>query len=288
MRLLNRSNRWGSLASLTAVLLALGCGGGAARVDGAAGSGGSPVDGRLGRAGAGGAGNGAAGAGGKDAGQDVPIGQEDAGEDGDAPFLPEVPEAICPTIDGGASAVDGGQGPSGPDNVIFLGNATVATLTGTGMAGAMNGAAAVATFDNPVSIALSPTGDLVVCDFENDMLRLLAMPKGTLAVSTLTVQAGFTRPYGLVFDKAARLYVDTDYNKEGGKNIATGTIWSVDTTTGVATPVAENIGRPRGLAALADGRLVLGDYQNARDAARFLQNEYADYKAILTELGLAK
>jgi DNA-binding beta-propeller fold protein YncE len=29
-------------------------------------------------------------------------------------------------------------------------------------------------------------------------------------------------------------------------------------------PIAENIGRPRGLAALPDGRLVLGDYQNAR------------------------
>ena len=34
--------------------------------------------------------------------------------------------------------------------------------------------------------------------------------------------------------------------------------------------------------------LLAGDYRDARDSARFLQNEYAEYKAILTELGLVK
>jgi putative tricarboxylic transport membrane protein len=34
--------------------------------------------------------------------------------------------------------------------------------------------------------------------------------------------------------------------------------------------------------------LLVGDYQNARDSAKFLQNEYAEYKAVLTELGLVK
>jgi putative tricarboxylic transport membrane protein len=38
---------------------------------------------------------------------------------------------------------------------------------------------------------------------------------------------------------------------------------------------------------LADDLLV-SDFQNAHDAARFLQSEYAEYKAILTDLGLAK
>ena len=38
---------------------------------------------------------------------------------------------------------------------------------------------------------------------------------------------------------------------------------------------------------LADNLLV-ADFQNARGSAKFLQSEYAEYKAILTELGLAK
>jgi hypothetical protein len=256
----------GALGLLAAVTLALGaCGGGSSldkKNDGAAGDDGSvstdDVPRRDGRAGRGGAAGGAAGTG----GEDMP----DGGEDGDAPYMPPVPPALCPEDDGGVLPdAASGEAAAAADNVVFLANVTVSTLAGTGIHGSMDGTAADATFANPVSIAFEPvTGDLVVCDFDNDAIRRVSMPTATIAVTTLTKQPNFLRPFGITVDDIGNIYVDTDFNPEGGKNIATGTIWKLDATTGVATPVAENIGRPRGLAALPDGRLVLGDYQNAR------------------------
>jgi sugar lactone lactonase YvrE len=273
------------LGLLLALTLALGACGGSkpGGGDGAAGSDGGAADdlpkrdGRTGAAGSGTAGTGGAGAAGTgaaatDAGEDKPIGEDvgpdndDAGDAGDAPYVPEIPPALCPEDDGGVLPDSGvGDVPPMPDDVMFIPNVTVATLAGMGMAGFVNGSAAEALFSNPVSISFDPiTGDLVVCDFENAAIRRLSMPTGTVTVSTLTMQPGFTLPYGIAVDATGTVYVDTDSNPQGGKNIATGTIWRVDTTTGLAVPIAENIGRPRGLAALPDGRLVLGDYQNAR------------------------
>jgi sugar lactone lactonase YvrE len=273
-------NEMRTLGLLVAITLALGaCGGGKpAGGDGAAGSDGGTTDdlirrdGRAGRDGTGSAGTGMAGTGaagqagtgaageGNDDG-----GQNEDGDAADAPYVPEIPPAMCPEDDGGAHPDAAGEVPSGPDDVMFVPNVTVGTVAGMGTHGFMNGTAAEATFSNPVSIAFDPiTSDLVVCDFENDAIRRLTDPMGTVVVSTLTMQMGFTRPYGIAVDDAGNVYVDTDFNPQGGKNIATGTIWKVDTATGMAMPIAENIGRPRGLAARPDGKLVLGDYQNAR------------------------
>jgi sugar lactone lactonase YvrE len=147
-----------------------------------------------------------------------------------------------------------------PDSVTFVANVTVATLSGGASSGAMNGAAAVATFDNPVSVAIGPSGALVVSDFENNALRGVATD-GT--ATTLTQQSSFARPFGLAF-AGTTLYAQTDTNPSGLRNTTTGTIWRVDTGTGVATVVAANLGRPRGIAVLSDGRLVLGDFPNQR------------------------
>jgi sugar lactone lactonase YvrE len=267
-----------TLGLLLAVTFTLGaCGGGKPGAGpGAAGSDGGTADlpqrdARTGAAGSSAAGKGAAGAGAAGDGQagtgdDMPMGDVDGGDAGDAPYVPEIPPALCPEADGGIIGDSGAADlPPVPDNVMFVPNVTVTTLAGKGEHGFMNGSAAEATFSNPVSIAFDPiTSDLLICDFENDAIRRLSDPKGTVAVSTLTMQMGFTRPYGIAVDDDGNMYVDTDFNPQGGKNIATGTIWKVDTTTGMAMPIAENIGRPRGLAARPDGKLVLGDYQNAR------------------------
>ena len=58
----------------------------------------------------------------------------------------------------------------------------------------------------------------------------------------------------------AELFVSTDDNDLGQHSPTTGTVWRVSLTTGVAVAVARDLGRPRGLAALPDGRLVLADY----------------------------
>src|SRR5262249_44173836 len=83
-------------------------------------------------------------------------------------------------------------------------------------------------------------------------------------VTTFTQQADFQRPYGMAYGADGVLYVDTDYDPDGEKNPGSGTIWRINATSGTATVVAADIGRPRGVAAAHDRRLILGDYQNAR------------------------
>ena len=142
-----------------------------------------------------------------------------------------------------------------PDNVVFLANVTVTTLAGGPTPGTANGAFGVGMFDNPVSVAIEASGSLVVSDFDNSRLRRVVAADGTL--STLTVQSGFQRPFGLAVAGNV-LYAQTDTNPSGVRNPTTGTIWQIDGATGVATAVGPNLGRPRGIAALSDGRLVLG------------------------------
>jgi sugar lactone lactonase YvrE len=161
-----------------------------------------------------------------------------------------------PPTDGGA----GGSPATLPDSVTYLSNVTVATLTGGATDGAMNGAAGVATFSNPVNVAIGPSGALVVSDFGNDRLRGVAAD-GT--ASTLTQQVGFSRPFGLAF-AGTTLYAQTDSNASGVHTATSSSIWRIDTGTGLASVVGLNMGRPRGMAALSDGRLVLGDIPNQR------------------------
>jgi sugar lactone lactonase YvrE len=158
----------------------------------------------------------------------------------------------------GCSAPEGGGAVS--DQVSYVSNVTVTTLAGGAAAGSTDGPIAAAGFANPVSVVVEPS--LIVADFDNDTLRRIDVATGT--VSTLTQQADFQRPYGLALGANGALYVDTDYDPAGDKNVESGTIWRVDTQTGAATVVAADIGRPRGVAVMHDGRLVLGDYQNTR------------------------
>jgi DNA-binding beta-propeller fold protein YncE len=125
-----------------------------------------------------------------------------------------------------------------------------------------DGAMGSAAFANPVSVLLDDGFGVLVCDFDNDRIRRIDNASGT--VSTLTSQAGFQRPFGLALAPDGALYAHTDYDPSGAKGSSTGTIWRIDPLTGAPTVTASDLGRPRGLAALADGRLVLADYQNAR------------------------
>ncbi|PPE74889.1 hypothetical protein C3942_04220 [Solimonas fluminis] len=129
-------------------------------------------------------------------------------------------------------------------------------VLGGGPAGLVNGPAAAARFDNPVNVELGPDGTIYVADFGNDALRAIA-PDGE--VRTLLARPGFERPFGLALAPDGSLYVQTDTNDSGLRDGTTGTVWRVDTRTGAAAVVVRNVGRPRGLLALADGRIVLSD-----------------------------
>ena len=137
----------------------------------------------------------------------------------------------------------------------------VATLSGCAEPGDADGDRTAARFQNPTNVAIGPDGTAYVTDFDNGRLRAIT-PDGT--TRTLVFGETFTHPFGLVFGADGMLYVETDDNDRGGHSIETGTIWRVDTTrlNGNAMVVARDLGRPRGLAALADGRLVLADHMH--------------------------
>ncbi len=132
----------------------------------------------------------------------------------------------------------------------------VLTLSGSAEPGTSDGARNVARFSNPVNVAIGPDDQLYVADFDNGLIRRVT-PLGI--VSTLIDKASFQRPFGLAFASDGTLYVETDNNDAGAHSPTTGTIWKVDTTAGTATVVVRDVGRPRGLAVLGSGDVVLSD-----------------------------
>lgn len=127
---------------------------------------------------------------------------------------------------------------------------------GSANSGSTNGGPTTATFDNPANIAVGPDGSVYVADYDSSLIRKIDTA-GT--VSTLVNQVNFVAPFGLAVTSSGTLYVETDGNDSGAKDDTTGTIWKIDTTTGSTTVVARNVGRPRGLLPLSDGRLVMSD-----------------------------
>ena len=137
--------------------------------------------------------------------------------------------------------------------------ATMSTLAGSGATGTTDGPGNVALFNNPANVATDTAGNVYVSDFDNSRVRRIT-PAGV--VDTLVNQANFFRPFGITFTTGGELFVQTDGNDTGGNDSTTGTIWRVNIAAKTATVVASNLGRPRGLTALPDGRLVLVDNQH--------------------------
>lgn len=168
----------------------------------------------------------------------------------------EGPDSGTDLPDGGMDLVDAApdDGMPGPDAGMLTEGAV--TLAGGGLPGNNDGPRDMASFDNPVNVLMGPDGDIYVADFGNDSIRRVT-PSGM--VTTLVEQPGFRRPFGMLFAADGTLYVQTDANDTNGLNTTTGTIWRVDLDSGEATVVVRNIGRPRGIGELSDGRLVLAE-----------------------------
>lgn len=135
----------------------------------------------------------------------------------------------------------------------------VSTLAGSNLSGTTDGTGNAARFNNPVNVALDSQGNLYICDFDNNRIRRVT-PQGV--VTTVTVQANFARPFGITFTPDNQLYVQTDANDQGARDNTTGTLWRINLASGEASLVLRNLGRPRGLTALPDGRLVLVDNEH--------------------------
>lgn len=167
-------------------------------------------------------------------------------------------------IDGGAGCGDGGALPAATlvaDQVAYLAGVTVSTLAGSDVSGSSNGTGAAASFSNPVSVLVEPSGTLLVCDFNNNRIRRVDAAGVT---TTLTSQSNFARPFGLALAPDGTIYVDTDYNPDHVRDSTTGTVWTLDPASGAAMVVMANLGRTRGLAVRAGGSLLLADNHNQR------------------------
>ena len=134
-----------------------------------------------------------------------------------------------------------------------------AHIFGTGEANLVNGNAAASRFSNPANVEVASDGTVFVADYDNDAVRKIS---ASGQVTTLIKQNDFQRPFGLALSTdGKKLYIETDGNDLGQRNATTGTIWVVDLTATAATPVVvvRNVGRPRGLLGLPDGKLAMSD-----------------------------
>lgn len=150
-----------------------------------------------------------------------------------------------------------GDDPPGDDVPAFTNG--VSTLSGDAEAGYVDGPRSTARFANPVSCAYL-NGKVYVADFDNNKIRIVDAANGE--TSTLISQQGFARPFAMAFAPDGTLFVSTDRNPQNQQGVMTGTIWRVDVNGKTATPLATDIGRPRGIAVLPDGQLAVSDYQN--------------------------
>jgi len=151
--------------------------------------------------------------------------------------------------------------PAAADVVSFQPNVMVSTFAGSAAYGSADGTPDIATFSNPVSVIVEPTGSLLVSDYDDNTIRRVATDG---SVTTLTKQRAFVQPFGLGYDVAGALYASTDYDPDGRKDMQSGTIWRVDSMTGEALAMASDMGRARSFAAVSDGRLVVSNYENNR------------------------
>jgi len=217
--------------------------GGMIGVGGSNGTGGD--SGVGGTTGAGGANNSDAGvdSSGSDAGMDS--GSDSAGDADAGTACPALPNQPAPS----GLAVE------------FVSGVMVSTFAGSGIPGDDEGTGGTVGLENPVSVAVAPGGDVFVLEYDANRVRRFT-PTGVS--STVIGNGVLDQPFGLAVATDDILFLDTDRDPAGQKSSTSGTIWRIDVPTQTATPVEADVGRPRGLSRLPDGRLVLSDYRNHR------------------------
>ena len=159
---------------------------------------------------------------------------------------PKLPDAATDATDAPSDAL-------GPCDLPAL-TLKVATLAGCAEAGTADGPRGTARFNNPVNVVLSESGIAYVADFDSGRIRKVD------ATGKTTTLLALPKPFGLAFDSAGFLLVETDDDDQNQHTMDTGTIWRVNPATAQATVIVRDIGRPRGLAVLPDGRVALADY----------------------------
>ena len=151
----------------------------------------------------------------------------------------------------------------------------VTTLAGSGNAGSANGTGTAATFNEPFGIAINASGDIIVADRSNHLIRKIT-PAGvvtTLASSGtigsadgLGTAASFYNPYCITADPYGNLYV-TDWANHLVRRIAASgevTTLAGGSSQGSSDETGANarFNFPTGIAVDSQGNLYVSDSNN--------------------------
>jgi DNA-binding beta-propeller fold protein YncE len=106
---------------------------------------------------------------------------------------------------------------------------------------------------------IAPSGITYVTDFDSHRIRAIDVAGTT---STVFQAQNFKAPFGIALAPGGKLYVQTDDNDLLEHTLETGTLWLIDPAAKTGEVLGRNLGRPRGLAVLADGRIAMADHQH--------------------------
>jgi serine/threonine-protein kinase len=181
------------------------------------------------------------------------------------------PAGVAIDAAGNVYVADGGN------NMIRMINpaGTISILAGTGASGAVNGAAATATFNSPQGIALDAAGNVYVADNGNNQVRKISK------AGMVTVMAGsdtsgsangsdtsarFNEPTALTLDAAGNVYV-ADYGNNLIRKITPAGLVTTFAGSGAAgaangTGPAASFNGPAGIAIDVAGNIYVADYSN--------------------------
>jgi sugar lactone lactonase YvrE len=141
---------------------------------------------------------------------------------------------------------------------------TVSTLAGSTGPGLTDGPAAAARFHTPSGVAIGPSGDILVADTGNDLVRVIDTA-GVVTTAPWTHAAALVRPIGIAAGPNGDVYV-TD---ERGRIIEAPAGGWARTLAGSTPGFRDGAGSaarfrgPTALAVAAPGRLVVADSGNA-------------------------
>ena len=180
-------------------------------------------------------------------------GAADGGTDGGAGDL---------ATTGGATDLAGAPSDLTPPPTVVhqIPGVVVSTLAGSSTAGGSDGVGAAAQFDDPVGVALDANGLLYVTEYNGNRVRTVdgGGSTHTLAIAPPSGES-LTCPFAIVVVDAGELVVQTDCDAQGTKGDHTGTLWTVPLGGGMAAPIVQGLGRPRGLALLSSDLLAVSD-----------------------------